>query len=1158
MSVVNSEAIVQLSASHDYITVSWQTPEKQCDGSLNPSIAGYNIYRTTTQGRGYVRLNKELIRVTSYQDTDLKLETEYYYVVTAVDTDNRESSYSAEVKGKPGLIPPCGLEAIGGKSQVELTWDAYTGLPIRGYNLYRGESTGGPYHKINEQLPASVGYVDTALTNEKNYYYVLSVVDRNEKESLYSSEVGATTFGLSLDEIRELEKIEGLKASLSDAGIVLSWQSSAAPNVVGYNVYRRDTAVGGEYGMLNTTLLQTTTYLDDTAISGKPYYYTVAAVNSDGYEALFPLEIRVDFAVFAIVSVVEDTEGTPRKAGETITVTLTGTTGETATFDIEGVVTGHAMQETEDQEGTYFGTYVVEDGINVTGAGITGRLSDQVTKPCKTFITIDSTSPPVVTGLDVNTMVVKVNGDMVFEVEGDIQPLRVPPQLAWITWEMPQEITDVDHYRLYRSATNISAVSNSILLTDELDQNTTFFTDGTCKPDRTYYYALATVDAAGNESVLSEVVQIAMGEWSGFPEIKLVEVTSLPGVKKLGDVISVRMTGEPACEGSFCICDSIGDQSMTEEPSGTYTGRYTVKAGDNATDVLVTFKLVDEPSRSVSYKSAVQAVSVFTGPADTTPPEIEGIDFHVPYVSRREKVVTGDILKVTITGEQGARAYFNIGGYVHTDGTIEIDWTNQVPPLDAPDVYRYNIYQAERPFIFREDGSFLYIDEDEPRDIRDLTLVDRVSSMTTTYHFTQMESGALPCFAVTAVDRDGKEQVILTPRFAIPVKKTATAGQYLAEYEIETSMFLENGYVSGYMIDQAGNYSEIIHTEDYLTIDTSTHLEVICDPTTVPADSKSKANVEVVVTNARGRYVEEREVELKMFTTEEYTGIVGVGVFEQDEYGELRTLFRSKTDMRGTVQASYTAGFAAKTVIIRAQDKVTGQVAANYITSFINETVSIELAPVLGRISAGNFFMTLTAEPDHLTADGVSRSKITATVKDATGKPVAGHRISFSITDGPGGRLNTTQPVTDADGKAFAIYTAAKKIGTVEITAVDTTAGISAKVYIILMSDAPAKIELTATPAKLPADGHSTALIEALVSDINNNPNRGTLVEFSIISGQGSLSSKSETTDFLGKAKTTFTAGTEPGTVVINARVTSKVPSAEEMEKVLQDKGDLF
>ena len=154
--------------------------------------------------------------------------------------------------------------------------------------------------------------------------------------------------------------------------------------------------------------------------------------------------------------------------------------------------------------------------------------------------------------------------------------------------------------------------------------------------------------------------------------------------------------------------------------------------------------------------------------------------------------------------------------------------------------------------------------------------------------------------------------------------------------------------------------------------------------------------------------------------------------------------------------------------------------------------------------------------------------------------------------------MNTTQPVTDADGKAFATYTAARKIGTVEITAVDTTAGISAKVYIILMSDAPAKIELTATPAKLPADGHSTALIEALVSDINNNPNRGTLVEFSIISGQGSISSKSETTDFLGKAKTTFTAGTEPGTVVINARVTSKVPSAEEMETVLQDKGDLF
>jgi hypothetical protein len=65
------------------------------------SLAGYNIYRSTTSGASYAKINTELVTTPAYHDTSLTNGVTYYYVVTAVDTSDNETSHSREASAMP-------------------------------------------------------------------------------------------------------------------------------------------------------------------------------------------------------------------------------------------------------------------------------------------------------------------------------------------------------------------------------------------------------------------------------------------------------------------------------------------------------------------------------------------------------------------------------------------------------------------------------------------------------------------------------------------------------------------------------------------------------------------------------------------------------------------------------------------------------------------------------------------------------------------------------------------------------------------------------------------------------------------------------------------------------------------------------------------------
>ncbi|MDA8481312.1 Ig-like domain-containing protein [Citrobacter sp. Awk 4] len=177
---------------------------------------------------------------------------------------------------------------------------------------------------------------------------------------------------------------------------------------------------------------------------------------------------------------------------------------------------------------------------------------------------------------------------------------------------------------------------------------------------------------------------------------------------------------------------------------------------------------------------------------------------------------------------------------------------------------------------------------------------------------------------------------------------------------------------------------------------------------------------------------------------------------------------------------------------------------------------------------------TLTANPvQDLIADGVTKSTITATVKDANGNLLSGTEINFSA--GSGVTLSKKKSTTDNHGQTV-ITATATKAGTFNIsatTAFDTT-GKSVSVTFIANSGTAVVQSLSAAPAKdVLADGSAVSTLTAKVEDANGNLLSGVDVTFSADS-QVKLSGTTVKTGADGLATMTATS-TTAGTWTVKA-----------------------
>ncbi len=124
---------------------------------------------------------------------------------------------------------------------IQLAWDAVTDASLYGYEVLRGDSSGGPYVKVGQTTVPT--YLDLAITQGATYYYVVRSLDLSFNRSGNSNELRATaelrtvtltfnvtaapTAGRSVYIAGFLDRLDGGLPQWNPGGVVLS---QTAPN----------------------------------------------------------------------------------------------------------------------------------------------------------------------------------------------------------------------------------------------------------------------------------------------------------------------------------------------------------------------------------------------------------------------------------------------------------------------------------------------------------------------------------------------------------------------------------------------------------------------------------------------------------------------------------------------------------------------------------------------------------------------------------------------------------------------------------------------------------------------------------------------------------------------------------------------------------------
>ncbi|PWT94662.1 MAG: hypothetical protein C5B55_02325, partial [Blastocatellia bacterium] len=189
----------------DAITITWQAPTANIDGSTPVNVLGYNVYRLdeSQSQPGQTPINSGLVSGTQYSDKNFKFGANYRYVVRAVSLGTEgaqvESLNSNLISISPKDIfppaPPSGISIAPAPGRLSIFFAANKESDIAGYYVFRSTDPNLPkesWTKLNQTLLTRTTFQDERVEPGKKYYYYLTAVDTSGNQSFPSEVVSET------------------------------------------------------------------------------------------------------------------------------------------------------------------------------------------------------------------------------------------------------------------------------------------------------------------------------------------------------------------------------------------------------------------------------------------------------------------------------------------------------------------------------------------------------------------------------------------------------------------------------------------------------------------------------------------------------------------------------------------------------------------------------------------------------------------------------------------------------------------------------------------------------------------------------------------------------------------------------------------------------
>jgi len=240
---------------------------------------GFRIERST-DGINFTELPTGVsANITVFSDSGLTPQTTYHYRVRAVN-DGGSSDYSNVATATTHLPPPpapTGFAATPGNYSVTLSWSPTPNA--RYYQVYRAETSGGPYFRVGEYQIFETTWTHAGLTPYVTGYYVVSAFG-DGGESAYSEERSATPYALPAPPTGAT--ITGVDMH----ALGLAWIDQANDET-GFRIER--SIDNANFLEITNLPADTTAFWDEGLADNTTYFYRIRAFNNDGASA--PAEV---------------------------------------------------------------------------------------------------------------------------------------------------------------------------------------------------------------------------------------------------------------------------------------------------------------------------------------------------------------------------------------------------------------------------------------------------------------------------------------------------------------------------------------------------------------------------------------------------------------------------------------------------------------------------------------------------------------------------------------------------------------------------------------------------------------------------------------------------------------------------------------------------